>query len=427
MQNLHLASTLVVLLQGGSYRRILKDPRPITSRSAYHLRYGAFCDAMLPASAAAQVRYTNPSIRSTIVAFFIGNLFANFLILVAACVVILRFFQVPVAWTAAVVAAYYAHVFTAKAHVTGWASGKRGVLSIFSGWTDYFDPRVIIDGELKEGKRYIIGCSPHGIHGFGTGVLMEPGSEFFKRFPFMEGKLVGLAAKVLFFVPLVREIFLSTGWRDASRWVAERAMREGNSLYILVGGEAEALLSAPGRDDAIVAGKRRRGFVRLALESGAELVPMYAFHNTSTYCTASLLSGFRNWLSRRFQVCLPIFWGRWFLPLPFNVQLTVAFGAPLPLPEAYRPEGSGPVAGSSAGAAAGGKADATGSKVDADASASASAGGAAGGKAARRTASDADIDDYQAAYVSALQALFEKHKAGAGYATDRKLNIVVAD
>lgn len=295
-------------------------------------------------------------------------------------------------------------------------------MSMFSGWTDYFEPRVIIDGELKDGKRYIIGCSPHGIHGFGTGVLMEPGSEFFKRFPFMEGKLVGLAAKVLFFVPLVREIFLSTGWRDASRWVAERAMREGNSLYILVGGEAEALLSAPGRDDAIVAGKRRRGFIRLALESGAELVPMYTFHNTSTYCTStSLLAGFRNWLSRRFQVCLPIFWGRWFLPLPFNVQLTVAFGAPLPLPEAHRPEASAAAAvapGSSAGAGAAGKADAD---------ASAGAGGAAAGKAARRTASEADIDAYQAAYVAALQVLFEKHKATAGYAPERKLNIVVAD
>lgn len=63
-------------------------------------------DIMLPAAAAAQVRYTSPSIRSTVVACFIGNLFANFLILVAACILILRYLQVPVAWTAAVVAAY---------------------------------------------------------------------------------------------------------------------------------------------------------------------------------------------------------------------------------------------------------------------------------------------------------------------------------
>lgn len=367
---------------------------------------------MLPAAAEAQVRRTSPSLRSTIVAFFIGNLFANFLIIVAACIFVLRFFHVPVAWTAAVVAAYYAHVFTAKAHVTGWASGKRGVLSLFSGWTDYFEPRVIIEGVLQEGKRYIIGCSPHGIHGFGTGVLCTEGSDFFKRFPFMEGKLVGLAAKVLFFVPLVREIFLATGWRDASRWVAERAMREGNSLYILVGGEAEALLSKPGCDDALVSGRRRRGFVRLALESGAELVPMYTFHNTSTYCTSSVLSGFRSWLSRRFQVCLPVFWGRWFLPLPFNVQLTVAFGAPIPLPEAYRPVSGAAATSASAGC---------------DTASSKPAAGDVGDAGKRRTATDADIDAYQAAYVSALQALFEKHKAAAGYSPERKLNIVVAD
>jgi hypothetical protein len=56
----------------------------------------------------------------------------------------------------------------------------------------------------------------------------------------------------------------------------------GQSVYIIIGGEAESLLSAPGTDRVVVAGPRRKGFVRLALEANAELVPVYMFHNTDT-------------------------------------------------------------------------------------------------------------------------------------------------
>lgn len=52
------------------------------------------------------------------------------------------------------------------------------------------------------------------------------------------------------------------------------------SRCVQVGGEREAMLNTSGRD--IVYLRARRGFVRLALEAGAQLVPVFGFGNTDT-------------------------------------------------------------------------------------------------------------------------------------------------
>jgi len=340
---------------------------------------------------------TSPTLAATIGAFVAGNLFGNFLLFGAVFVFFWGELGLSLQTLAAVVVGYYIHCLSSNAHISGWQltrGGRNVVGSWLTSWMAYFDPIVLIDGGLAEGNQYVFAYAPHGIHGFGTAVLMDEGegSPFFRAFPWLRGRLVGLGAKILFFVPLVREVFLAIGWRDASRACAVRALSEGNSVYIIVGGEAEALLSRPGTDMAVVAGRRRRGFVKLALDSNAELVPMYCFRNTDTYSTSSAFYGLRRWLSKRFQVCLPIWWGRWGTPLPHNVQLTVAIGKPVPMPAPVAP----------AAAAAGAEQD---------------------GAAAALAAAEARLDTYHAAYIAALQELFERHKAAAGYPPERKLII----
>lgn len=322
--------------------------------------------------------WTRPTLSETLSAFFVANMFGNALVLCAALA-----WALPARLLLAALAAYYAWVFSSRAHVTGW----RWRLGSFH-WLRYFDPVVIVEPGLAAGRQYIFAVGPHGIHGFGTGVLMDESSALFAAAPFLRGRLVGLGAWVLFHLPLVREIFLAVGWRDASRAVAERALREGASLYIIVGGELEALLAAPGRDDAVVAGRRRRGFVRLALASGAALVPVYTYRNTDTFATSRACFGARRWLSKACQVCIPLWAGRGGTPLPYNVQLVVAVGAPVPFPRGYAPP-------SAAGETA---------AVD-----------------------DAMLDAYHAAYIAALQKTFEQHKARAGYPPERVLSIHSSD
>lgn len=220
-------------------------------------------------------QFTRPTLGETIAAFFVGNLFCNFVLLVAAVYAACRALGLEY-WLLTTVVAYYAFL-------AGSAAPKKGGLKAFrdrfAPWvrlvSRYFDLQHVFDGELEPGTRYIFGVHPHGIHGFGTMAFMDTGSPLYERFPFLKGRVVGHVASILFWIPLVREMFLAAGCRNASRPVVTRALMEGNSVYIIVGGEAESLLSRPGHDDVVAAGAKRKGIIRLALATKSPLVPVY--------------------------------------------------------------------------------------------------------------------------------------------------------
>jgi hypothetical protein len=78
----------------------------------------------------------------------------------------------------------------------------------------------------------------------------------------------------------------------------------------------------------------RKGFIKLALESGADVVPVYLFGNTA------VLQVFKHpvlvQLSRALGASLTLFWGRWGLPLPMPDRLVYVRGPPLGLPKVRR-------------------------------------------------------------------------------------------
>ena len=92
------------------------------------------------------------------------------------------------------------------------------------------------------------------------------------------------------------------------------------------GGIAELFEARHGGPEGRVL-RRRKGFVKLALQTGAPLVPLYCFGNTDIFHV------FRaRWLcrlSRRAQVSLQLFWGRWCLPLPYKRKLLLVVGTPV--------------------------------------------------------------------------------------------------
>mmetsp|Transcript_119887 Transcript_119887/g.344425 ORF Transcript_119887/g.344425 Transcript_119887/m.344425 type:complete len:380 (+) Transcript_119887:75-1214(+) len=135
-----------------------------------------------------------------------------------------------------------------------------------------------------------------------------------------------LAASILFYIPFVRELCLWTRCIDASRSVAARALKRGHSLMVIPGGELEQIRTKMGREEVTLS--TRTGFVRLALQSGAALVPCYAFGCVDLYTTFSALASPREWLRKRLGICIPLYWGSIGV-LPKQLPVDVVMGDPV--------------------------------------------------------------------------------------------------
>ena len=86
----------------------------------------------------------------------------------------------------------------------------------------------------------------------------------------------GLTLATNFTAIFTREWSLLHGLRSCSRRSCLNLLRRpGNAIILVPGGAAEALVSEPGTCDLLLG--RRKGFVRVALLSGASLVPVFLF------------------------------------------------------------------------------------------------------------------------------------------------------
>jgi len=146
-----------------------------------------------------------------------------------------------------------------------------------------------------------------------------------------------LAASILFWMPLVREIVLWTGCVDASRPTAQYQLRKGRSIVVIPGGEAEQLCTAFGQDNVTL--RNRMGFIALAVESGAPLVPCYVFGCTDLYYTFQTFFSFRETIRKTLRICLPLFIGD-FGVAPRKNHITIAVGEPIFVKKVPRPTGS---------------------------------------------------------------------------------------
>jgi len=183
-----------------------------------------------------------------------------------------------------------------------------------------------------------------------------------------------LAASVLFAIPFVREGLSLLGCVDASKPTAEYNLRKGRSLLIFVGGEKEQLMTRRHEHKVVV--KSRQGFVRLALEHGVDLVPMYVFGENDCYHLSTFLQGPREWLVKNFRIGLPIAWGPLYFLCPFwplRQKLVVEIGKPIKVQKTENP-------------------------------------------------TPEQVDELHSAFIKELQRLFDRTKAGNGY-PDAKLEI----
>ena len=133
-----------------------------------------------------------------------------------------------------------------------------------------------------------------------------------------------LAATAIFFTPFMRDIVLWAGCMDVGRATFEDLLARGRSVLAIPGGQRE--MEYTDARSTVLTFVKRTGFVRLALQHGAELVPVIAFGESRVMDLLRLPKAWQEWLIKRCKIlpCLPL--GRWNAPVPMRSPVTVVVG-----------------------------------------------------------------------------------------------------
>ncbi|XP_042334241.1 diacylglycerol O-acyltransferase 2-like isoform X2 [Sceloporus undulatus] len=257
---------------------------------------------------------------------------------------------------------------------------------LWNHFRDYFPVQLVKTHPLPPGRNYLVGVHPHGILCVGAFCNFVTGSTgFAEKFPGIRPFLGTLAGN--FRLPGFREYLMSGGLFPVSRRAIEHLLSRngtGNAVAIVVGGAAESLACRPGVTALIL--RRRKGFVRMALQHGAHLVPAFSFGENDLFQQVFFEEGtWMRWLQDGFRRLLGFapcfFYGRGLTSahsrgfLPFPRPVTTVIGEPLTVPRIEHP--------------------------------------------ARET-----VDLYHAMYVRSLCKLFEEHKARYGLSEADTLQIL---
>lgn len=148
------------------------------------------------------------------------------------------------------------------------SSAPQLIISIYSTWFLRNYRNVCIPYRVRS-------AVAHSLYRGALATFATESTGFSTAFPGIRPHLLTLASN--FHVPLYRDILLALGVCSVSRASCANILREGNgnAICIVVGGAAESLSAHPGTADLTL--RRRLGFIKLALQYGADLVPVFSF------------------------------------------------------------------------------------------------------------------------------------------------------
>jgi hypothetical protein len=188
---------------------------------------------------------------------------------------------------------------------------------------EYFDyeeihekTRVDVAKEILNGKNYLCVFQPHGVLSY-AGICSVIGAS-----PEYQGNLKTAVADALLYTPILKHIMGIFGLISASKSSMKKTLAKpgvSGTIVLYVGGMAELFLSSETEERIYL--NKRKGFIKLALTEGVDVVPVYLFGNTSTL--SILKTGFLSSLSRKLGVSLTYIWGKFLLPIPRDCKVSV--------------------------------------------------------------------------------------------------------
>ncbi|DBB00365.1 hypothetical protein WJX82_002505 [Trebouxia sp. C0006] len=208
--------------------------------------------------------------------------------------------------------------------------------SIWKVMASYFPVRLHKTAELSSSDRYVFAMHPHGVlslHAWCSFCTEACG--FTQQFPGIDLHVGTL--KWNFKCPLVRELMLALGLIDVSKSTLLKVLKKpGRAVALAVGGAEESLLSRPHTLDLVL--KKRQGFIRIALQTGAAVVPVLVFGENDVWhahqVKEGMLHSIQEAVKRATGFTVPLGHGRGFFYgpvglLPFRESINVVVGGPL--------------------------------------------------------------------------------------------------
>ncbi|EXJ65383.1 hypothetical protein A1O7_01724 [Cladophialophora yegresii CBS 114405] len=221
-----------------------------------------------------------------------------------------------------------------------WLRGSK----FWSAFASYFPARLHRTVELEPTRKYIFGYHPHGIISHGAfAAFATEALGFSELYPGITNTLLTLDAN--FRVPLYRDYALALGLASVSRESIENILSKGGrngegmgrAVTIVIGGARESLDAQPHSLRLVL--KSRKGFVKLAIRTGADLVPVLAFGENELYDQVDSVEHpwihkFQMLVKKAMGFTIPLFHARGIFNydvglLPYRRAINIVVGRPI--------------------------------------------------------------------------------------------------
>ncbi|KAH7105911.1 diacylglycerol acyltransferase [Auriculariales sp. MPI-PUGE-AT-0066] len=247
-------------------------------------------------------------------------------LLIPICLILFNILcSIPALWP--FIALYCVFIAFDRAPEHGGRSSRwvRGMI-VWKYFAQYYPAEV----DLPADRPYLFGYHPHA-------TFATEGTGFSKAFPGIRPHLLTLASN--FNIPIYREIMMMMGICSVSKRSCINILREGNgsSITIVIGGAAESLAARPGTADLTL--RKRLGFIKIAIQQGADLVPIYEqVDNEKGTKVYEVQRKFQS----MFGFTMPLFHGRGLLNynfglMPHRRSIVTVVGRPVSVTQHDRP------------------------------------------------------------------------------------------